>query len=290
MAFDVGDTIPLVWQTVDASGQPANVGSASLVITLPDNSTVALALVNGSTGNYAPATPFVATQAGRHEVLWQGSGANAQANSDVFEVLASDPGLLISLAQARSSLGKLPGADVAKDEDLRSLIASATGPMEDICGAILAVDCDDWLDGGSSLLRLMDAPLIAVSSVVECYGAGYARTLTLQNLDAGSFDAYGYTVDLHDGTLFRRISGQLGPFAAGRRNVHVVYTRGRSVIPPNITRATRRLVRWLWQSEMQGGRPQGAQAEAVTVTPSGFAVPNAVIELCAAERRVVGMG
>lgn len=294
MAFDLGDTIPLQWQTADASGAAANVGVAVLTITMPDNSTLTPALTNTGTGAYSPTTPFVATQAGRHEVRWVGTGANPQAFVDVFAVLAADPGLIISLAQARKSLRLPVGAPVTltpDDEDLRDLIAAARGPMEDICGAILARPYDEWHDGGTSILRLMDAPMIEIASVVECHGAGYRRPLTQQVLDSGSsFDAYGYSADLRDGTLQRRVAGGTGCFLAGQRNIHVTGTAGRAVVSPHIVRATRRLVRWLWQSEMQGGRPAGTAPEAMTYTASGHAVPNAVIELCADERRVVTVG
>jgi hypothetical protein len=171
------------------------------------------------------------------------------------------------------------------DEDLRDLIIDARGVMEDICGPILKRNCDEWHDGGSSQIRLLQAPVISITTVSESYGAGYTRALTEQVLDGGSFDAFGFTIDKDDGLLTRRVSGTAGVFVGGRRNVHVVYVAGRTTIPGNLRRATRRLVRWLYQTELQGQRPQGQGPEKVAYTPGGFAVPIAVVQLCGAEAR-----
>jgi hypothetical protein len=53
-----------------------------------------------------------------------------------------------------------------------------------------------------------------VQSVSESYG-NFVRTLTAQPLDGSTFDAYGYTIDLVDGILTRRVSGQVGVFTPG---------------------------------------------------------------------------
>jgi hypothetical protein len=197
---------------------------------------------------------------------------------------------IISLSEARAAL-RLPSTQDVDNADLQSLIDAATAPMEDLCGPILSRPCDDWLDGGWHTVHVLWAPVIAVTSVVECYGAGYARTLSAQPLDAGAFDAFGYTVDLVDGAVTRRVAGQASPFVAGRRNVHVVYTAGRATpVAPNLVRATRRLVRWLWQTEMQGQRPAGSTPENVSQTPNGYDVPTAVVRLCGADLRVPGIG
>lgn len=291
MPFDIGDTVDLTWNPRDAAGNLVDVGAAVLTLTMPDGSTLTPAVTHGGVGIYAPTSPVITAQPGRHVVRWVATGANAQAYDDTFDVFDTDPGLIISLAEAKKALRTLPGFAAADEEDLRSLIASATGPMEDICGPILKRNCDEWHDGGGRTVRLLHAPVISITSVLEAYGAGYTRSLTLQNLDNGSFDAFGYTVDLDDAILTRRVSGVAGSFVGGRRNVHVVYVAGRAKIPPNLIRATRRLVRWLWQTEMQGiARPASGQStEATVTTPSGYRVPPAVIELCGAEVQIPGI-
>lgn len=284
MPVDLGDGVDLTWNPTNG-----DVGVATLTLTLPDASVLTPAVTHVGVGVYAPTTnPFVTTQVGRHLVEWVGTGTNAQAYQDVFDVLPADERLIISLDEARKSLRQL--ATQIDNDDLRGLIAAATPVMEDICGPIVPITFDEWHDGGSRDVRLLQAPVLSITSVLEAYGAGYTRTLSQQNLDSGAFDAFGYTPDLLDGVITRRTSGVASPFAHGHRNVHVVYVAGRKPIPANIIRATRRLVRWLWATEMQGQRPTGQAMDSLVITPAGFAVPRDVVQLCGAEARIPGIG
>lgn len=285
--IDLGDPVALTFLVTDSAGAPANATAATVTITLPDNTTATPTVTNPSTGTYSAA--YITTQAGHHKVAWSATGVNARTSSDVFEVSPMDARLLISLDQARKGL-RMPAGQTVDDEDLRDLINAARGPIEDLCGPILPLACDEWHDGGWSSIRLLQAPVISVTTVTESYGAGYNRTLSNQPLDGATYDAFGYTVDLKDGLVVRRISGRDGPFAAGRRNVRVTYTAGRTVIPANILRASRYLVRWMWQLELRGQRAaHGTPTEDVSSTPGGFLVPNLVLEALANERRLPGI-
>jgi hypothetical protein len=287
--IDLGDFVVLTFNVRDASGALADAGAAVLTVTLPDASTSTPAVTHTATGVYT--ATFTTTQAGRHAVRWVATGANAQAYTDVFNVSPAAPGLIISLADARLGLGLTTGA-TAKDDDLRSAILGATPIMEDLVGPILSRSCDEWHDGGAPTVRLLQAPCLSVATVVESWGT-FTRTLTAQPLDGTGFDAYGYTVDLNDGILQRRVSGQSGIFNPGRRNIHVTYVAGRTVISENILKATRRLVRHFWQQEQQTPpRPDLSAPEStpMTTTPSGFAVPQVVVDLCAGDLRTVGIG
>ena len=290
MAYDLGDPIPLIFKTVDAAGAPVNVTAATLTVTLPDGTSVAPAVgLPSPVGTYAPSTPYVSSQAGIHRVSWVGTGTSAQAYSDVFNVLASDPRFLISLADARLGIG-VTAANTMKDEDLRTYIAAATPIMEDIVGPILRATHVETYDGGAPSIALLWAPMISVSSVVESYGSTVRYTLNpVDVFSGGGTDAYGYTVDLGSGLMTRRAAGVAIPFAAGRRNVQVTYISGRTSVTANVLLATRRLIRHLWQSEQQGFRPPMSGPDALTKTPSGFAVPFAVIEMCAAATRAPGL-
>jgi len=284
MAFDLGDPIPLVFHTVDATGALASVTTAVLTIILPDGTTVLPAVAVGAIGTYAPTTPYISVQSGIHRVSWVGSGVNAQDYSDIFNVLAADPHFIISLAEARAALVLSPG-NTAKDEDLRTYIVAATPVMEDICGPILRTPQVETFDGGSDQIELLWAPLISVTSIVESYGSNYVRILTLDDIFAGTaVSAFGYTVELKTGLVTRRVTGTASPFPRGRRNIQVSYVAGRAVIGGNITLGTRRLVKHLWQQDQTWNRP-GVPQEEMTTTPSGFAVPRAVVELCAGDVR-----
>jgi len=289
VAFDLGDPVPLVFLTKDATGVPASVTTAVLTITLPDGTSVTPAVQVGAVGTYAPVTPYLSLQPGIHRVSWVGTGANAQDYSDTFNVLPADPRFLISLDEARKGLGTA-AANTVKDEDLRSVIAAATPIMEDIVGPILRTSRVETYDGGASTIVLLWSPVISISSMLETYGNN-VRTLTLQDPFAGTGqDGYGYTVDLVSGIVTRRSAGVARPFALGRRNVQVSYVSGRATVGGNVLLATRRLVRFLWQQEQQGFRPaMGAPDTAMALTPSGFAVPRAVIELCAGDVRGPGI-
>lgn len=289
MAYDLGDPIPLSVTVRNAAGAAENATSMVLTVTAPDG-TAATPAVTGTTGVYTLGAPYLATQSGRYTTRWVATGTNACTMSDTFSVLASDPGFIISLTEARAGLG-VAVANTAKDEDLRTFMAAATPIIEDIVGAVLNTPRVETHDGGSPQIVLLWGPVISVTSIIESYGSTFQRTLTAQDVfTPGSGDAFGYTIDQLLGTVTRRATGIAAPFAAGRRNIQVTYVSGRNPIPPNILLATRRLVRHLWSQEQQSFRPNVLSvAEPMTVTPSGFAVPAAVVELCAPHARPPGL-
>lgn len=286
--IDLGDPVVLTFLVKDADGNPVAAGAAVATVTLPDGTSSTPAVTNPTLGTYK--ATFATTQAGRHEIRWVATGANAQAYTDVFNVAAAAPGLIISLDEARNAIG-FAAAATARDEDVRGYIAAASVVIEDLVGTVVRRTCDEWYDGGAGTVRLLHPPVLSITSVTESFGSS-VRTLTEQPLDGGGFGSFGYTVDLDDGILQRRVAGQIGVFQPGRRNVGVVYVAGRTVVPENVTKATRRLVKHLWDQEQTPGRPDlgGADGVAMTTTPSGFAVPRAVIELCADSLRIIGIG
>jgi len=214
MAFDLGDPIPLTFTTKDATGALAAVTTAVLTITLPDGTSVLPPVAVVSTGTYAPTTPYISTVAGVHRVSWVGSGANAQDYADTFNVMAADPRLLISLADAKAGLG-ITGT--SKDEDIRSVIAAATPIMEDLCGPILRTTRTETYDGGTTQINLLWSPLISITSIIESYGSTYVRTLTQQDVFSGSgLDSFGFSVDLTTGIVTRRADGYGDPVRAGQ--------------------------------------------------------------------------
>jgi hypothetical protein len=288
MAFDLGDPIPLSFTTRDATGALAAVTTAVLTITLPDATSVTPAVAAVTTGTYAPTSPWISTQAGMHRVSWVGSGTNAQTFTDTFNVLPADPRLLISLDEARKGL-VLAAGNAVKDDDLRTYIAAATPIMEDIVGPILRTTRTESYDGGGMQICLLWAPIISIASIIESYGGSYFRTLNAQDVfSAGSTDPFGYSVDLTTGTITRRAAGVATHFASGLRNVQVTYVSGRAAVTGNLLLATRRLIRHLWEQDHRAFRQQHATTE-VVLTPMGFAVPRAVIEMCADSSRPPGL-
>lgn len=278
MAIDLGDALPnLAVTTRDTSGALANATSIVLTITLPDGvTTVTPSISNPTTGSYT--SSYLTTQSGRHTIRWAATGANASAYPDVYNVLPADPGFIIGLDEARLAVGLPSGTPSAYDEDLRDLIAAATAPMEDLCGALLATTHNEVYSGGRRSIVVRNAPIISVTSLVETAGAGYAKTLTAQAVDGASFDTFGYSIDsLEAGEITRRSAGVAVNFVTGKDNLHIVYVAGRAVMPPNVVRATRRLVRHMWQEQSNFSNSRTPGAGEMALTPSGHSVPLGVI-------------
>lgn len=172
--------------------------------------------------------------------------------------------------------------------EMAGFISAVTAVVEDITGPVVTRDYDEWYDGGSPIIVLDNVPVTAVTTVTETFGANVIRTLTLQQLDGVTpVDAYGYTIDMETGTLVRRVSGMTGPFAGGRRNVHVVYSAGYGAatanVPPNIWLAALELIRVNWQPQQGGNRPAMGVIDPQVGDSMrlGYFVPNRVMELLA---------
>lgn len=287
--LDLGDTYPASLTIKDPSGAYADGGGLPvLTITLPDGTTQVPTIQHPSAGQFY--YDYVTTQSGRHTVNWsQPTPPNAGTFNDVFYVAAGDPSLIIGLSDARAGL-QLAATDTVNDDDLRLFIQAATPIMEDLLGPIVPKARTETYDGGWTHIKLLHRPVLSVASVVESYGSTYERTLTAQNIfDGSTVTAYGYDIDLDTGLIVRRVSGVAAAFPAGRRNVQVTYTAGRGVLQGNHLLAARRVIRSLYQSEKQGGRPSQGSPETPTYTPSGFAVAPIVIELCADALRPPGI-
>lgn len=86
MTVELGDPLPIATVVVrDAAGNPANAGSMTLTVTLPDGSTATPGFTNTVTGIYVPGT-YETVQAGPHWVRWKGSGTNFAASEEAFYV------------------------------------------------------------------------------------------------------------------------------------------------------------------------------------------------------------
>lgn len=275
--YEVGQTATVALKVYDATGALADLGGGNptCAVTKPDGTTAAATVTKNSTGYYQGA--YVTTTAGRHRFTFSGSGTNSGALpwSDVVDVWPADPRLIISLADAKAALSAPAGTRV-NDDELRLYIASTTPVIEDIVGAVLVATKVQTCNGGKTAV-LLDERASAITSVV---------------VDGVALTASEYVADLESGIVYAGSSSSAQTFTYGRQNVVVTYTTGSSSIDPNIILAAREEVRFLYQIGQQGGRPSlgGAPAD-LSWTPSGFAVPQRVIELCqpSAARRMPGL-
>lgn len=256
-SVDFGATVPVSWTSTSAT-------TAVLNLTAPDGTKSTPAVTGGS--GTAHASTFSASQAGRWFLGWV--GADGEAYTDIVDAWPADPRFLISVADAQASLSQKTAMTAADIDDLRIYIAAATPVIEDITGPIILNTLTQDGDGSKSAIVLSTIN-VGVTSVT---------------VDGTLIDPSQYRVSAGAGVVYA------GGSSFGGTTVEVVYTvGGNNVIPPNVRLGTREEVRFLWQIGKQGGRPTPPQqSEAMTYTPSGFAVPKRVVQLLNANARTGG--
>lgn len=203
---------------------------------------------------------------------------------------------LVTIDDVAAHLNWSDNEKTKQQTEMARFISAVTAVVESITGPVSARDYDEWYDGGAPLIMLNYSPVISVTKVTETFGANVIRDLTEQPLDGVTpVDAYGYTVDLQTGTLIRRVSGMTGPFAGGRRNVHVTYTAGYGAVPANVSLGALELIRINWQPQQGGNRPGYTSTSGVDEMQvdgswrMGYFVPNRVMELLAPTRNTFGI-
>jgi hypothetical protein len=275
--YEVGQTATVALKVYDSAGALADLGGGNptCTVTKPDGTTTTATVTKNSTGYYQGA--YTTTTAGRHRFTFTGTGTNSGALpwSDVVDVWPADPRLILSLSDAKAALN-VPAGTRVNDDELRLYIAATTAVIEDIVGSVLTTSKTETFDGGTCSVPLSQRATAITSVVVG------GTTLT-----AGT----QYVANLVSGLVYAGSTSSSSTFTSGAQNVVVTYTTGSSSIDPNVILAAREEVRFLYQIGQQGGRPSlGGAPTDLSWTPSGFAVPQRVIELCAASaaRRMPG--
>lgn len=187
---------------------------------------------------------------------------------------------LATLADVRLVLNMAPG-DTSHDAELTEYLDGITAVIEYYTGPILSAAFDEYHDGGSTQIVLRRSPVLTVTSVTQMFHGNILQTLTEQEQDGtGLDDGFGYSIDLEQAILTRRQMGIAAPFAAGLRSVHVVYTAGYAVVPPNVKRAALDLVKFNYDPQRGPrrnlGRPMAGSEDAQPLL--GFWIPNRVVE------------
>jgi len=200
------------------------------------------------------------------------------------------PTPIVDLASVKAHLN-IPASNTASDTELMGFIYAAGDLARDVIGPVATETHVEWHDGGRPSITLDWLPVISVDAVSE-YVASSTWNLTYQP-EGSATDAYGYTYDLDRGSITRRAAGAAVPFAAGVKNVRVAYTAGRAgTITYTVRLGALELIRHLWQVTQQGGRPiaggLGLDSDGAAL-PTGFALPNRVLELWKPEKRPPGI-
>lgn len=271
MSLDLGDVVALTATARDASGAAANAGGVVLTITLPDGSTASPEVVNppAKTGEYEVAYPT--SQPGLHAVRWVFTDP-ASAHTDVFNVLPAIPRQIMSLADAKQVLKKKTGVN---DDELRSVIAAATGIIEHRIGPVLRTVRRERHAAGGSAVALHESPVLEVLSVTHVRGGGPA--VALADVD----------VDVDTGVL-RGLPAT---------DLVIEYAAGRRVIDQSILEAAGIIIDHLWATRrghsarpgMFGQQPESPVNEEQAIAYyAGFALPHRAAELLAPFDRADG--
>lgn len=260
MPFDLGDTVRLTAECTNTDGTPTNATTATLTLTLPDGSTVSPSVpVPATAGQYV--LDYPTTLAGRHSVRWQFTDP-ASAYTDVFDVRPAEPGLILSLADAKAQLNITGARD---DEEIRTWLEATTGLIEHFTGITVKrsfTETHTIPPSGCPAVVLRHTPVVSLTSL-EAVDGGSAPAVSALSVDS-------------DTGVIRPVSGGLifGSF-------RVTYTAGRDMVPASVSAAARIILQHLWQTQRntsRGGLP--GVSDAGDIVPGlGYAIPNRALQL-----------
>ncbi len=253
MPYDVGDVVPSEARIRDASGNLADGGTVTCLVTCPDGSTVTPPVHHAATGVYQ--VGVVATMAGLHAVDWSATGVNASAYQSTFTV--RDPARLpvVSLADAKAFLN-ITGTD--SDAELRDFCDVVTYKGEEFTGRVFGRrTIVATVDGtGGRLLAVPTLPVLTLTSVAIDGTA----------VDTGDLVVHG-TAGIID-----RGYGNTWPTGS---TIVVTYVAGYTLQPASDVMGAKMLLRWLWQTQRGSVRRGAAGNE--WMPGEGFDLPNAVV-------------
>lgn len=275
--YEVGQVLTFGVTVTDSAGALADTGTMpTCSITKPDGTSAAATVSKTSTGTYSAI--FTSTLAGRYRATWSATGLNSGGfpYTDIADVWASDPQLVIGLGDARAELN-LDAAETVSDDEIRLYCAATTQILIDLCGPLnIAVlpqtRVEDYAPGAAQIV-LGRRPVSQPTTVIEYIGTaaetiGYSATPNA----AG----HSYTYEPQTGIITRRISGIPSRW---RGPVQVTYTWGSSEISPRVILAARALVAHLWSIGNRGYRPSFGGNEGMAQSPMGYAIPRRVVEM-----------
>lgn len=175
---------------------------------------------------------------------------------------------LITLPEARSYLSA--DVSVISDAVLQTFVDASVKVVEGITGPI-DVQTRTYTSRGSGCAVALPWRPISITSVTE---DGVATT--------------DYTYDLTSGILYGGAVSVPRNLRPGATGVAITAQVGMTDPAANVKLAALEELRFLYQLGQQGTRPGWDGSGAAPDVPSGFAVPNRVIELLGPTRRLPG--
>ncbi|MCW7941691.1 hypothetical protein AAW14_06520 [Streptomyces hygroscopicus] len=288
--YYVGQDVGVTTTVLDDDGNPAlGAVSVTLSVTDPSGAVTTPATVSMGSGVYAAVVPSVAAE-GVWLYRWTASGTGIGfVDEGQFQVRPMGVEQLVDIASVRAHLN-MP--DTSQDDELQGFILAAADLARDVVGPVLPEQHTQVFDGGVTTVVPDWLPLASVQSATEYYGLS-AFPLTEQALGS-QMNAFAFTADYSTGQITRRtFGGEPAMFAVGAKNIKLVYTAGRGgTVPYAVRLGALELIRHLWQLTQQGLRPRlGPQGldEDSRLVPSGFALPQRVLELWQPSKRPPGI-
>lgn len=270
MSLDLGDVAVLTATARTSAGDAANAAGVTCTVTLPDGTATSPAVTNppAATGEYS--VELVTTQAGRHAVRWVFTNP-ASAHTDVFDVRAALPRMILSLADAKLALKKKTDAT---DDELRGVIEATTAIVEHKVGPVVrATYTERYPCRAGRGLVLQHRRILEVASVR--YVLDGSEAIAVGDLE---FDS--------EAGIVWAAAGAVLPTS----DVEVTYTAGMPIIDPAILEAAAIIVDHLWQTRRghtARGRLLGrtveepVREEQTVAYYAGFALPHRAAELLA---------
>lgn len=233
--YDLGDPYPLTIRTLDEDRNPADVDSVTVVFTLP-NQTMAgpFALARRSLGVYE--YDYVTTAVGLHS--WRVTVVGGDASGAQFDVFHVDGPAsvfpLVGLEVAKAHLN-IPSDRYDDDEELRRMVASASGLVEQATRLWHRATVVERLPAAGRALFLSSLPVVAITSVVQ---------------GATTLAASGYRVDPF-GALVAASGTRVVPWQSSGLydDVVVTYEAGETVVPGAVREAVLDTVEAIWMSQ-----------------------------------------
>lgn len=292
LIYFLGQDVGLSTAVADRTGAPAT-GTVAVTLTVTDPAGAVTTPVASPTGGgrYVAVIASVAA-AGVWTYRWTATGTGVgYVDESQFQVRPMGVEQVVDLASVKAHLN-ITVDNPARDAELQGFILAAGELARDVVGPLLPEQHTEFFDGGTSTIVPDWLPLSSAQSVTEFYGLSQFP-LTEQPLGAQE-TAFSFTVDYDTGQITRRtFGGEPARFAAGTKNIKVVYTAARGgPIPWSVRLGSLELIRHLWQLTQQGGLQRvgmpAVDAESGRV-PTGFAVPQRVRELWQPYKRPPGI-
>lgn len=268
MSYQLGEVVPLSVTVTDSAGDPADAGSVSVTVTLPDGTTdVTSGITSTTTGVYDH--DYVTMQAGVHQVRWVATGTNASAFTDAFSVGPAAGGDFIGLREVKVHLKK-DLTKTADDAELGEFITAACAKIAELIGPVApeSVAQDAYVHPRTRTVVLDYHPVIEVTTVAIAGGADIPAADPGAGVD-------GWVLDAGAGLLRHTRCWPCGI-------VQVAYRAGRTPLPGNVRLAGLELTAHLWRTiklNGTGGRPPVSGGDDIVIAGQAYALPNRVREL-----------